>query len=37
MIRLSNNKRGAGNGAVALLFQIGRLQRTVPDRECQAA
>ncbi len=27
------NKRGAGNGAIALSFHIGRRGRSVPDHE----
>lgn len=30
------NKRGAGNGAVALSFHIGRLGRAVPDHDRSA-
>jgi len=33
MTRELANKRGAGNGAVALSFDIGRLGRALPDHE----
>jgi hypothetical protein len=29
----TSNKRAAGNGAITIVFHIGRLSRAVPDHE----